>query len=123
MTGTAKRRARRALALLVIVLVVGLLAEPAAAQTIVPGGPSAPDTYVDSGPADPTTETQADFTFSADDPSATFECSLDGGGWAPCSSPKALTGLAAGTHTFEARAVDPAGNVDPTPAAHAWTVT
>jgi hypothetical protein len=84
---------------------------------------TAPQTTVESGPADPTTETQADFTFSADDPSATFECSLDGGGWAPCSSPEALTGLAAGTHIFEARAVDPAGNVDPTPAAHTWTVT
>ena len=84
---------------------------------------TAPDTNVDSGPADPTAETQADFIFSTDDPSATFECILDGGGWAPCSSPEALTGLAAGTHTFEVRAVDPAGNVDPTPATHSWTVT
>ena len=84
---------------------------------------TAPDTNVDSGPADPTTETQADFIFSTDDPFATFECRLDGGGWAPCSSPEALTGLAAGTHTFEARAVDSAGNVDPTPATHTWTVT
>ena len=89
----------------------------------MPPGTRTPHQPCGPGPPDPTTETQADFTFNANDPSATFECSLDGGGWAPCSSPEALTGLATGTHTFEARAVDPAGNVDPTPAVHTWTVT
>ena len=32
-------------------------------------------------------------------------------------------GLAAGSHTFEVRATDPAGNVDPTPASYTWTIT
>ena len=49
-------------------------------------------------------------------------------GWTPASSPparspKAYTGLAPGSHTFEVRATDPAGNVDPTPATRTWTVT
>jgi hypothetical protein len=30
--------------------------------------------------------------------------------------------LAAGAHTFTVTATDPAGNVDPNPAAYAWTV-
>ena len=84
---------------------------------------TAPETTIDSGPADPTTETDATFTFSADDASATFECRLDGGAWTACASPEAVTGLASGAHVFEVRAVDPAGNADAAPAAHAWTVT
>ena len=40
-----------------------------------------------------------------------------------CTSPKAYTGLSAATHTFEVRATDAAGNVDPTPASRTWTVS
>jgi Bacterial Ig-like domain len=84
---------------------------------------TAPETTIDSGPADPATGTEATFSFSADDASATFECRLDGGAWTACTSPEAVTGLASGAHVFEVRAVDAAGNADAVPAAHAWTVT
>jgi large repetitive protein len=40
-----------------------------------------------------------------------------------CRAPLTFTGLATGTHTFRARAVDLAGNVDPTPATRTWTIT
>jgi hypothetical protein len=33
-----------------------------------------------------------------------------------------MMGLAVGTHTFEVRATDVAGNTDPTPANHSWTI-
>jgi signal transduction histidine kinase len=48
----------------------------------------------------------------------------DGGGWSPfaAASTAAFTGLAAGAHVMEVRAMDRAGNVDPTPAAFALTV-
>jgi hypothetical protein len=62
------------------------------------------------------------FTFTASESGATFECRLDGGAWAACSSPKTLDGLAAGGHTFQIRGKDRAGNVDATPAARSWTV-
>ena len=84
---------------------------------------TAPETTIESGPTDPTAETDAVFTFSADEASATFECRLDGGAWAACASPETVTGLAPGAHVFEVRAVDPAGTADASPAAHAWTVT
>jgi hypothetical protein len=84
---------------------------------------SAPDTSIDTGPADPTTDTGATFAFSSNETGSTFECSLDGSPFAPCSSPDVQTALEAGTHTFEVRATDPAGNTDQAPASHAWTIT
>ncbi|MGH3033191.1 MAG: Ig-like domain-containing protein [Gaiellaceae bacterium] len=82
---------------------------------------TAPDTSIVSAPADPTNQTSAAFT-SASEPGASFECALDGGAFAACPSPKSYSGLAAGTHTFEVRATDPAGNTDPTPAFFSWTI-
>ena len=42
---------------------------------------------------------------------ARFECRLDGGTYATCTSPKQFTALAEGSHTVSVRAVDNAGNV------------
>src|SRR5439155_987511 len=39
-----------------------------------------------------------------------------------CVNPQTYTGLAGGQHAFMVRAVDAAGNVDPTPATRTWTV-
>ncbi|RMF40690.1 MAG: DUF11 domain-containing protein [Anaerolineae bacterium] len=81
-----------------------------------------PETTILSTPTDPTASTAVTFTFSSDDPAATFECQLDGGGFAACVSPQTYAGLLDGLHTFEVRAVDLAGNPDPTPAVYTWTV-
>jgi signal transduction histidine kinase/CheY-like chemotaxis protein len=49
---------------------------------------------------------------------------VDGGGWTPLQTETSATvlGLAAGRHIFEVRAVDRAGNVDPSPAALEFVV-
>jgi hypothetical protein len=82
----------------------------------------APGTAIDTGPAPAVASKTATLTFSSLEAGVTFECRLDGGAWAGCSSPKVYTGLAEGAHTFAVRAVDAAGNVDATPATRGWSV-
>ncbi len=82
-----------------------------------------PDTTVDSGPSGATNATNASLMFSSNDGAASFECRLlPGGSWGACSSPKSYSSLADDTYTFEARAVDQAGNTDASPATRTWTV-
>jgi len=81
-----------------------------------------PDTTIDSGPSAIVQTGDASFTFSSSEPNSTFECSLDGAAFGACSSPQAYNELADGSHTFEVRATDAAGNLDPTPASYTWTV-
>jgi hypothetical protein len=62
------------------------------------------------------------FTFSADDPAATFECQLDGGAFQPCATPVTTTPLSDGPHAIGVRATDRIGNVEATPATRTFTV-
>jgi hypothetical protein len=80
-----------------------------------------PQTTIDAAPPVAAGTNVATFWFSANERSR-FECRLDGGAWATCSSPQQYTGLPEGPHELEVRAIDVAGNVDPSPAVHAWTV-
>lgn len=85
---------------------------------------TAPQTTIASGPAGGTADSTPTFSFSSDDPAFTtgFECRTDGGGFGPCTSPRTIGRLAAGSHSFEVRATDTAGNVDPSPALRSFTV-
>ena len=65
------------------------------------------------------TRNGAAFLVSADEP-ASFACSLDGAAYAPCSSAASFTNLGSGWHTFAVRAIDIAGNADPTPSQVRW---
>lgn len=83
-----------------------------------------PETTITSGPSGLAASNSALFGFSGSSPEGfvSFECSVDGGGYSPCSSPRILTGLAQGQHTFQVRAKDRFGRPDPTPAQRNWTV-
>lgn len=93
------------------------------ADSPTPGGDTeAPRTDIGSGPASLTRSSAAEFTFSSSESGSTFECSIDGRSFEACSSPKAYSELGNGTHTFQVRAKDQAGNVDPVGAFRSWRV-
>ena len=80
----------------------------------------APDTTIDDAPTGPSgADVTFAFTTAADASGA--ECRADGGAFAACSSPVHLH-LADGDHRVDVRAVDEAGNADPTPAGFDVTV-
>ena len=92
---------------------------------ITVGGPAdttPPDTTITSGPSGTVATDAASFSFSSSESGSSFACRLDGSAFSACTSPRAYAGLAPGGHTFEVRATDAAGNVDPSPAARTWTI-
>lgn len=84
-----------------------------------------PETTITSAPPNPSTSDIADFTFTGSDSEsgvAGFQCQLDAFGWNPCMSPRQIVGIGPGYHQFQVRAIDNAGNVDPTPAVYQWLI-
>ena len=81
-----------------------------------------PDTQIDSSPPNPSSDSTGDFTFSSTGGASSFECRVDTGSFSACSSPHATAVLADASHTFEVRAIDAVGNIDPFPASYTWTV-
>ena len=83
-----------------------------------PGG--GPDTTITKGPKAKTRKKKAKFKFTSPTAGATFECSLDGKPYEPCTSPEKLR-VKRGKHSFEVRALA-AGLTDATPASDKWKV-
>jgi len=85
---------------------------------------TAPETGLELASAPParTNHTSVRLSFSASEQGTSFACSLDGAAFTPCTSPQDYSNLEEGPHTFEVKATDAAGNVDPTSAEHRWTV-
>jgi hypothetical protein len=101
--------------------------DPTPASTSWTVDTTPPDTNLTGGPAEGaiTDATSATFAFQSE-PGARFECSADGAPFTTCSGPgnsHTITGLGLATHSFAVRAVDVAGNPDPTPATRHWRVT
>jgi Ca2+-binding RTX toxin-like protein len=86
----------------------------------------APETSRIDGPTKVTTGTKAFFTFAASAAGATFECQVDAGAYKPCASPFKVKTRKLNTktkkHTLSVRAVQPAGNADPTPSTFKFKV-
>jgi len=95
---------------------------PPSGERAVSVDTAAPDTAIESGPNNPTSRTTASFALSSSEPGSTFECRLDGAEFAPCDSPASYADVSEGSHTFEARATDAAGNTDASAATWTWTV-
>ena len=79
-----------------------------------------PETTIWSGPGPVSWTPYLGWTFRASEPGSTFECQFNTSAeWQPCPTPYRLT-FFEGTRTLSVRAVDPAGNADPTPASRTW---
>lgn len=74
-----------------------------------------------SGPPPHTNATTASFSFTDTDPLVTFQCELDGGGFAPCASEVTYSALSEGPHTFQVKAVDALLN-ESGATSYTWTV-
>jgi streptogramin lyase len=74
-----------------------------------------------AGPANPTITAAAAFTFSDTQAGVTFVCSLDGAGYAACTSGVSYSSLAAGAHNFAVEAVNGSGTVS-APTTYPWTI-
>jgi hypothetical protein len=84
---------------------------------------AAPETTLVSAPSGSTTSTTASISFTSSAwRRSTFDCRLDGGSWARCTSPKTYTQLPVGDHVFNVRATNKSGVTDPTPATASWTI-
>ena len=81
----------------------------------------APSTKLTGFPDD-FSQDDARFEFTSGEDHSSFECRLDESKYEPCATPKSYSGLDDGEHRFRVRAVDGAGNPDPSPASRKWTV-
>ena len=99
---------------------------PGAFTTTVKIDTTPPETTKgDVGPPAVSDLTGSEFSFAGSDALSglsEFECRLDSGPYGLCTSPASRGPLGNGTHTFEVRARDGAGNYDPTPASWTWVV-
>jgi hypothetical protein len=92
-------------------------------QTVTATFARYPETTITSAPLASTNREVASWAFTGER-AASFECSLDGGAYAPCSSPFALTAFDGdGTSTLAVRAVDATGHADPSPAEASVSLT
>ncbi len=83
---------------------------------------TAPNTIFKGGPAASTKKRTATFKFVSNGYRSHFQCKLDKGAWKACKSPKTYRSLKKGKHTFRVRAIDQAGNIDPSPIARSWRI-
>jgi PKD repeat protein len=79
-----------------------------------------PQTTITSAPSGPVHAATLPFGYESSEEPQHFECALDEGEWRPCAV--VLADHRTGSHLFAVRAVDLAGNVDPTPATAPFTV-
>ncbi len=94
----------------------------AAVAAAAPGDTTAPPVpSIDSGPTGTVASAGATFTFSDTEAGVSFECRLDAGAFAACTSPRTLTGLSEGAHSFEVVAKDSSGNTSGS-STRAWSV-
>jgi hypothetical protein len=82
-------------------------------------GTGPPKPAITGGPISATVATSATFSFAGLAPA--FDCSLDGAGFRPCTSPVTYRRLGLGDHTFKVRGRDAAGETGDS-ASYSWKI-
>jgi hypothetical protein len=82
----------------------------------------APNTMLTEVPPPVDNSVMVRFGFSSSEENVTFDCALDGDSYVACESGADFGPMADGSHSFAVRAHDRAGNVDSSPAIHAWSI-
>jgi len=83
-----------------------------------------PTVAISQTPAAVTNSTSASFSFSGSSSNSTitsYECAIDNGAYAACTSPRSYTGLGEASHTFSVRAKDAIGQTS-SPASYSFAV-
>jgi PKD repeat protein len=81
-----------------------------------------PQTRVLAGPSGTVRSPTAAFRFASSEAGSRFHCRVDDRAWSGCGAAASIGGLRDGPHRLLVRAVDRAGNVDPTPARRSWRI-
>lgn len=81
----------------------------------------APVTQITATPPDPDNQSSVEFEFTSDQAGSTFQCKLDQGNFAACTSPHTVAVTGESAHTFEVYASND-GLDDPTPASYTWSL-
>jgi hypothetical protein len=71
---------------------------------------TAPQATITAGPTGNTTDTTPTFSFKSSEAGSTFQCRFDAKPFVACATPYTGQPLAKGTHTFNVKAIDAAGN-------------
>ena len=116
---SAARRATTFVALLGVLATVVFFA----ASALAGGSLATPSITVK--PANPTNLQSASFTYTDSSTITKFQCQLDGGAWTDCGTVKtgssiSYSGLAAGSHTFQVRAVY--NSTTSSPCSYTWVI-
>jgi large repetitive protein len=85
-----------------------------------------PDTTITASPSNPAFMASASFSFTGTPGErgiGGYACQLDGSAFQTCASPQIFSALSKGMHTFQVRAIDSQGYVDPSPASYTWNIT
>jgi hypothetical protein len=82
----------------------------------------APNTMMTETPPPADNSVMVRFSFRSSEENVTFDCSLDGNSYVACTSGTEFGPVTDGSHSFAVRAIDRAGNIDSSPAIHAWSV-
>ncbi|MDX6284819.1 MAG: hypothetical protein QOG53_304 [Frankiales bacterium] len=83
---------------------------------------TAPNTSITTKPPPATKVKNSTFRFTSTESGSTFQCKLDAGDYATCSSPLVLPPQSDGQHTFSVVATDPVGNADTSAATWTWII-